>query len=188
MQTTAPTPSHALPSTPSQGGGPALIISAPCHANAALPAPRQAPRGRSGAAGFTLIELMIAVAVVGVLSSTAYPTFVDQVQRARRSDAIVTVMQLQWAQERWRSNSAAYGNLAEIGMPATSTAGHYTLQVSTPTASGYEVLATATGTQARDTACSRLKLSMQGANPVYSSGPDVSTSNDVATNRRCWSL
>ena len=115
MQTTASIPSHALPSTPSQGVAPALIISAPCHANAALPPPRQASRGCRGAAGFTLIELMIAVAVVGVLSSTAYPTFVDQVQRARRSDAIVTVMQLQWAQERWRSNSTVYGSLAEIG-------------------------------------------------------------------------
>jgi type IV pilus assembly protein PilE len=144
--------------------------------------PRRASRG------FTLIELMMAVSVVGVLSSVAYPSVADQVLRVRRSDAIVAVMQVQLAQERWRANSMVYGSLAQIGVPARSLAGHYALTVSNPTVDGYEVLATATGAQARDSACAHLKLGMQGANPVYSSGPDASAANPADINRRCWSL
>jgi type IV pilus assembly protein PilE len=95
---------------------------------------------------------------------------------------------VQWAQERWRSNNAVYGSLTEIGINATSPAGHYALQVNGQSASGYEVLASATGAQARDSNCAFLKLSMQGANTVYASGPDAGTSNATAVNRQCWSL
>ena len=56
------------------------------------------------------------------------------------------------------------------------------------TASGYEVLALATGAQARDAHCTHLKLAMQGANPVYTSGPDANAANTPAANRQCWSL
>lgn len=164
------------------------IIPLPCTANATLPSPQKSPRAPRGAAGFTLIELMIAVSVAGVLSSVAYPSFVGQVQKVRRTDAVVAMMQLQWAQERWRSNNTAYGSLAEIGMNAASPAGYYTLQVSDNSANGYEVLALATGAQAGDAHCTHLKLAMQGANPVYTSGPDANTANTPADNRKCWSL
>ena len=170
--------------------GRAPIMPTPCAATDALPPPRTArphPARRS-AAGFTLIEMMIVVSIAGVLSSIAYPSFTGQVQKVRRTDAVVAAMQVQWAQERWRSNNPAYGSLAEIGMAAGSPAGHYTLQVNGPSASGYDVLAAATGTQARDTNCAFLKLSMQGANTVYASGPDASTANAAAANRQCWSL
>ena len=164
----------------------APIIALPCPSITALPQPRKAARRAS--AGFTLIEMMIVTAIAGVLSSVAYPSFMGQVQKARRTDAVVAAMQVQWAQERWRSNNMAYGSLAEIGMSATSPAGHYTLQLGSPSASGYEVLVTATGAQARDANCAFLRLAMQGANTVYASGPDAGTGNAAAANRQCWSL
>ena len=164
----------------------APIMASPCPATVALPQPHMA--ARRGSAGFTLIEMMIAVGVVGVLSSIAYPSFMGQVQKVRRTDAVVAAMQVQWAQERWRSNNMAYGSLAQIGVHSTSPAGHYTLQVNGPSATGYEVLATATGAQARDANCAFLKLGVQGANTVYASGPDASTANAAGANRQCWSL
>lgn len=188
MQTPLAALRQASQSVPAQRECSAPINSAPCTANAALPRPRKAIGARRAAAGFTLIELMITVSVAGILSSLAYPSFMDQVQRVRRTDAVVAMMQVQWAQERWRSNSNAYGTLAEIGMSGRSTAGYYTLQLSANTVSGYEVMATATGAQARDATCAVLKLSMQGANPIYTSGADSSTANAEAINRRCWSL
>jgi type IV pilus assembly protein PilE len=167
----------------------APIIPAPCTTPADLLQLRKARQTQKKlAAGFTLIELMITVSVAGVLSSVAYPSFMDQVQRVRRTDAVVAMMQVQWAQERWRSNSNAYGTLAQIGASGTSPAGHYTVAVSSPSADGYDALATATGPQARDTNCAHLKLSMQGANVVYSSGPDANLGNAADVNRRCWSL
>ena len=188
MQTPRASRDPSLHSAPSQGDSATPIIQTPCTSTTALPHPRKAWGVRCGAAGFTLIELMITLSVAGVLSGVAYPSFVDQVQRVRRSDAVVAMMQVQWAQERWRSNSTSYGSLAQIGVSATTSAGYYTLQVTSNTASGYDVLATATGAQARDATCALLKLSMQGANPVYTSGPDAGTSNSSDTNRKCWSL
>jgi type IV pilus assembly protein PilE len=181
------TPTFAIMSTLSTARR-MSIMAASCATPAALPQPRKVFRARRAAAGFTLVEMMIAVSVAGVLSSVAYPSFVDQVQRVRRTDAVVAVMQVQWAQERWRANNTAYGSLAEVGVGAASAAGYYKLQVSAATASGYEVVATATGAQARDTTCAVLKLNMQGANPTYSSGADASTANAADINRKCWSL
>ena len=89
--------------------------------------------------GFTLIELMIGVAVTGILSSVALPSFESQLQKSRRSDVLVATMTVQAAQERFRSNTAAYGNLAEIGVPALSVAKHYTLQITANDADGFEL-------------------------------------------------
>ena len=137
--------------------------------------------------GFTLVELMLVMAAAGILSSVAYPSFMSQLQKIRRSDALVSLLQLQAAQERWRSNNLSYASLAEIAIGATSTAGHYALQVTANFETGYEVLATAQGVQANDTLCRHLRLRVEGGNLVQSSGPDVATSNPVPMNRQCWS-
>ena len=52
--------------------------------------------------GFTLIETMIAVGIAGVLSSIAYPSLEGHVLRARRIDALASLMSAQLAQERTR--------------------------------------------------------------------------------------
>ena len=138
--------------------------------------------------GFTLIELMIGVAVTGILSSVALPSFEGQLQQSRRSDVLVATMTVQAAQERFRSNTSAYGTLDEIGVPALSTAKHYTLQVAANDAERFELLAIATGLQARDVACRFMKLSSNGMNLVYASGADASVANAPAANQKCWSL
>jgi len=138
--------------------------------------------------GFTLIELMIGVSVIGIVSSFALPGFESQLHKARRSDVLVATMTVQAAQERFRSNSAAYGSLADIGLPSTSPAKHYTLQITASDGEGFELLATATGAQKRDAACRHMKLRSTGMNLVYGSGPDASAANDAAANKKCWSL
>ena len=164
----------------------ASIIQTPCAAHlAAKPAAR---RRRAAWRGFTLIELMIAIAVIGVLAGAALPSFEAQLHKARRIDALVALVQTQAAQERHRSNGGSYGTLAAIGAAPSSPAGHYALQTAASDADGYEVLATATGSQARDAACRHLKLSVSGANLVYRSGADASVANDHGANRKCWNL
>lgn len=138
--------------------------------------------------GFTSLELLIVLAVVGILSSIAYPTFAAQLARARRSDALVALMAAQMAEERWRANRPSYANLADIGVAGVSSAGHYTLQVTGVSASGYQILASARGSQRRDGACRNLRLGAAGANLVYASGPDENVGNPAALNRQCWSL
>ena len=136
--------------------------------------------------GFTLIEAMIVVAIVGILSSVAWPSFEAYLQRARRVDALVALMQAQLAQERYRANHRTYGSLAEIGVRSSSAAGHYALSVAASGIDGYEVVASAVGPQMRDAGCRSLRIGSNGANVVFASGADASASNASAANRRCW--
>ena len=138
--------------------------------------------------GFTLVELMLVVAVAGILSGVAYPSFMGQLQKIRRADALVAVMQVQAAQERWRAGNTSYGTLAQISVGSTSSAGHYVLQVTAQSEHGYEVLASAQGVQAHDVPCRHLRLRAEGGNLVQTSGSDADTNNAPTANHQCWSL
>lgn len=139
---------------------------------------------RHRARGFTLIETLCVVAVAGVLSSVAYPGYLGSIAKARRADALAALMQVQIAQERFRSGNLSYGSLAAIGVASTSPAGLYTLAVDAATASGYAVLATAVGSV--DARCRFLKLTVDGANQTQASGPSEAVDNNAMENRQCW--
>ena len=106
--------------------------------------PRLVPPRR--ARGFTLIETMVTVAIAGVLSSVAYPSLEGQVLRARRTDALVALMQAQLAQERFRANNASLRQprrsrrARDFARRATTRS-----QVAAIGADGYALLATAVG-------------------------------------------
>ena len=176
---------HAAATTPAPS-----IIPGPCATAtaAAPPAARACAAVPRAGAGYTLIELMVGVAVAALLAGVALPSFEGSLRRAQRSDALVAMMQIQAAQERFRGNGLRYGSLAEIGAASLSAAGHYALQTPSYDADGYAVLATATGAQTRDAACRVLKLSVTGTNPSYASGPDAAAANPDAVNRSCWML
>lgn len=143
---------------------------------------------RRRAAGFTLIETLAAVSIAGVLASVAYPSFEAPVQKARRTDALVALMQLQMAEERWHSNHRRYATLNELGAAATSANRYYTLQVVSADEDGFALQAVASGSQARDQACRYLTLSVSGTNVVQTSGPTAQAANPADANRRCWGL
>lgn len=81
-----------------------------------MPFSRNKPRlrhghGVSGSAdmtGFTLIELLVAVVVVGILSSIAYPSYVESVRRAKRGEGKAALLQALQAQERYYSQQNSY--------------------------------------------------------------------------------
>src|SRR5437867_2216420 len=89
------------------------------------------------ARGFTLIEMMCAVALTGVISSIAYPTYQKAIHKARRSDAQVALMQLQMAEERYRSDHSRYGSLVELGSAASTSSGHYAITVAHVSETGF---------------------------------------------------
>ena len=153
----------------------------------ALPSDRPESAAPQRWRGFTLIETMIAVGIAAVLSSLAYPSLESHFLRARRTDALVALMQAQLAQERFRASNTAYGNLAQIGVRNVSVSGHYALLVTANGADGYELVASAAGRQRRDTPCQVLRLAVVGASLAYASGTDPAASNPADVNRRCWS-
>lgn len=123
--------------------------------------------------GFTLIELMIVVAIIGILASIAYPAYTEYVIRAKRSDAKAALLQVQLAQEKWRANHTSYGTLANIGVNATSPDGYYTIAVSGNTATAYTATATPL---APDAKCGALGIDQAGVKTV--------TGTDSVAN--CW--
>ncbi|MEN9756582.1 MAG: hypothetical protein RL755_769 [Pseudomonadota bacterium] len=70
--------------------------------------------------GFTLVELLIALTIVGILTSIAYPHYVQYIQKAKRAEAQATLLSLASAMEQWRlENNNEYTN-ATLGTGATA--------------------------------------------------------------------
>ena len=122
-------------------------------------APRPARRARPTAAGFTLIEVLIVVAIIGILAAIAYPSYGEYVKKTRRSDAHLSLLSGVQALERCRATSYSYTGCS---VPGASAEGNYTLALTTQTANTFEITATATGAQANDTACSTITLDHLG--------------------------
>jgi type IV pilus assembly protein PilE len=141
------------------------------------------------AGGFTLIELMIVVAVVSVLALIAVPSYQDTVRKSRRADAIAGLTRLQQEQERYRGANALYAS-AVASMPqsrAASPESHYTLTVDAANDRRYQITATANATspQFGDTKCRGLRITMDGG-LMSRSSLDSAGVEDTANANRCW--
>jgi type IV pilus assembly protein PilE len=64
--------------------------------------------------GFTLIEVVITMAIIAILTTIALPAYQSSVRKSRRTEAITTLLDIQLRQEKWRANEPAYGSLKEI--------------------------------------------------------------------------
>ena len=131
--------------------------------------------------GFTLIELMVVVLVVAVLATVALPSFLEQVRKSRRADAITALNQIAQAQERWRANNAAYTDvLTSAGLNvANPSSGYYTLSAASASSTGYTATATAAGAQLADTKCATFTLAVSVGQFTYSATP-------AANSNACW--
>jgi type IV pilus assembly protein PilE len=124
------------------------------------------------AAGFTLIELMIAVAIAGLLASIAYPSYMDSVRKSRRADAKAALSNAAQALERHYTEKNTYLN-ASLGDGAGSifsdhtpidrehNSAYYILSITNQGAGTYSLNATPAGAMASDS-CGVLTLDHLG--------------------------
>lgn len=93
-------------------------------------------------AGFSLLEMLMVLAIVAILATLALPNYRDQMQHGRRMDAISSLLSVQMAQEKWRASHPGYAALADLGWAsAMSLDGHYQLRLLERSAVAYLVTA-----------------------------------------------
>ena len=156
---------------------------------------RQFPLTAASSSGFSLIELMIAVAIVAILAAIAFPMYTKQVQHSRRVDARTAVLDIAGREERYLSTNSTYTNspanlgyTAAAAFPMTVGSGYYQVNVTVaagvpplgPTYTAFAV-PVAGSSQVNDLACQYFSVDNTGFQ--FSSATGVGGTNTASI---CW--
>lgn len=133
------------------------------------------PVHRAGA-GFTLIELMVTVAIIGIIAAIALPSYTQYIVRSNRTAAESYMLELSSLQERFMVDRRAYAtDLTALNAPTApdSVSPHYQITMAaTATPPAYTITATPINAQAsRDTGCGTLTLNQAGAKTASGAAP-----------------
>jgi type IV pilus assembly protein PilE len=140
--------------------------------------------------GFTLVELMIVVAIIGILSALVFPSYQRYVMRSGRSEGQAKLMEVMQAQERFYSQNQTYtanlgvGGLAYPNVAANAAAPSEQARYNvTSAACAGGTIATCVilsaapqGSQANDTECGTITLNSKG----------TKTEGGTGTVSTCW--
>lgn len=141
--------------------------------------------------GFSLIELMIVVAIVSILASVAIPSYQSHVRDTRRADGGAVLMQARQAMERYYSKNytyvgatlgAAAGDTFSNQAPIDGGTVYYNLTLDAATATTFQITAAAAGAQASDE-CGSLAINQAGQKGAKGALPAATSSADV---QQCW--
>lgn len=134
--------------------------------------------------GFTLIELMITVAIVAILAAIAYPSYQQYIQKSRRVDAKNALLDLASREERYYSINNKYTQTAtDLGysslpwpVASSGSSSYYNLSFTAGTTASWTATAAPTGAQATDK-CGSFTITSQGSRGVTGGTANVAN---------CW--
>ncbi|MDE2088436.1 MAG: type IV pilin protein [Gammaproteobacteria bacterium] len=116
--------------------------------------------------GFTLIELMVALAVFAILAAIAYPSYMSQVRKTRRADAQSMLLDASQREMRYYTANNTYTNdMTKLDYSAANNVptehGYYLVSVAAANASSFTLQAVPQGDQTNDS-CGTLKIDNLG--------------------------
>lgn len=114
--------------------------------------------------GFTLIEILVVIAILAILASYAIPSYREYVIRSKRVEAQNKVLEMAGMFEKFYANTNAYPTaIGQLNLSADFISGHdYDMSISSD-ATGWTITATPTGQQATDdTSCATITFNNLG--------------------------
>lgn len=120
---------------------------------------------------FSLLEMLVALAIIGILITIAYPSYTQYFLRQNRFTAETTLLKLASALEQFYNehNSYQQATLDNLGFPAT-IANSYQLTIELATDTQYIISAEPINSQRKDTACYKLSLHSDGEKSISGDG------------------
>ena len=105
--------------------------------------------------GMTLIELMVVLAIVGILAILIYPTFEGHILKSRRNDGATQLLRIKLQQESYRLNNASYATSSQLTLPINE---YYDFSIVNVSATSFTIVAIAKGSQQADSACQTIAI------------------------------
>lgn len=131
---------------------------------------------KPGAGGFSLLEIMVVVTIIGILAAIAWPSYTNYVLRSKRVEGRAALLDAAARQERHYSDNYSYSNsLSRLGLSANTESGYYTLSLAVSSAN--QNFAASAAPTFTDTECGSLTITHTGKKSISGANANLA---------RCW--